>query len=210
MKNEVAIRNIREFMENHEIKQIDIVNRTGLAKSVVSEILNGKRSAMPLVNAMVEYYGIDKEVLLHDESSQVRTEVNYNTGVPYYDVDFLGGFDIMTNDQTVNPDYYVDFKPFKKATCWCNITGHSMEPEISHGDMIAIRKIEDWSFLTFGEIYAIVTRNDMRTVKRLGPGSTKDSYMLIPANKSGDYAPQEIEKKDIRCVFEVLGCMKKF
>lgn len=40
-----------------------------------------------------------------------------------------------------------------------------MEPEINHGDIIALKKIEDKSFLPLGEVYAIVTTNDMRTIK---------------------------------------------
>ena len=36
----------------------------------------------------------------------VRSE-SPNKGAPYYDVDFLGGFDITFNDQTINPEYAV-------------------------------------------------------------------------------------------------------
>lgn len=129
------------------------------------------------------------------------------SGVPYYNVDFIIGFDII-NDQTVNPEYLIKFQPYDKATCWCNITGHSMEPEINHGDIIALKLIEDFSFLPYGEIYAIVTTNDMRTVKRLGPSTNLDNYTLIPSNKSPEYGVQELPKKMIRVVYQVLGCMK--
>ena len=53
---------------------------------------------------------------------------NYKFGVPYYNVDFIGGFDLVYNDQTIAPEYLIDFAPYNTATCWCNITGHSMEP----------------------------------------------------------------------------------
>lgn len=135
---------------------------------------------------------------------------SYASGVPYYNVDFLGGFDLIVNDQTINPEYYIQFKPYDKATCWCNITGHSMEPEINHGDIIALREIHDTSFLPYGEIYAIVTANDMRTVKRIGPSSNPDNYTLIPTNKSPEYGIQELPKNMILRIFEVMGCMKKF
>lgn len=135
--------------------------------------------------------------------------ISYAKGVPYYNVDFLGGFDLIVNDQTINPEYYIQFKPYEKATCWCNITGHSMEPEISHGDIIALREIQDASFLPYGEIYAIVTANDMRTVKRIGPSSNPDNYTLIPTNKSPEYGTQELPKNMILRIFEVMGCMKR-
>ena len=76
--------------------------------------------------------------------------------------------------------------------------------------MIAIKEVQDWrSYLTFGEIYAIVTTNDMRTVKKIRKGNTTEQYRLIPINTI-DYDEQDIEKIKISKVFEVLGCMKRF
>ncbi len=84
-----------------------------------------------------------------------------------------------------------------------------MEPEINHGDIIALREIPDFSFIPYGEIYAIVTTTGMRTVKRIGPSSNPDCYSLIPTNKSPEYGVQEIPKSVICRMYEVLGCMKK-
>lgn len=135
--------------------------------------------------------------------------INYSKGVPYYNVDFIGGFDIVLNDQTIVPEYLIDFKKYNEATCWCNVTGHSMEPEITHGDIIALKRIEDFSFLPFGEVYAIVTRNGMRTIKRIGPSENVDCYSLIPTNKSPEYGAQDLRKDMILIVYQVLGCMKR-
>lgn len=135
---------------------------------------------------------------------------NTTSGVPYYNVDFIGGFDIILNDQTTTPEYLIDFKEYNKATCWCNITGHSMEPEINHGDIIALKEITDFSFLPYGEVYAIITTNGMRTVKRIGPASSPENYSLIPTNKSPEYGVQEIPKNYIYRVYQVLGSVKKF
>ena len=63
--------------------------------------------------------------------------------------------------------------------------------------------------LPLGEVYAIVTKNDMRTVKRLGPSSNPDNYTLVPTNKSPEYGIQELPKNMILKIFEVMGCMKR-
>ena len=136
-------------------------------------------------------------------------QISYTKGVPYYNVDFIGGFDIVLNDQTISPEYLIDFRKYNEATCWCNVTGHSMEPEITHGDIIALKKIEDKSFLPLGEVYAIVTTNGMRTIKRLGPSSDPKCYTLVPTNKSPEYGIQELPKDMIEHIFQVLGCMKR-
>ncbi len=136
---------------------------------------------------------------------------SYRKGVPYYNVDFIGGFDLVCNDQTTKPDYYIDFSPYnEEGTIWCNITGHSMEPEINNGDMIALKEVKEWNnFLTYGEIYAIVTKNGMRTVKIVSRGDDNDSFKLVPINENKKYSIQDIQKSMIDKVFKVMGCMKR-
>ena len=129
-----------------------------------------------------------------------------NVGVPYYNVDFELGFDLMVNDQTSNPDYMINFYPYNKCNAWCNARGNSMHPTISSGDIIALKSVEDFHFLISGEIYAIVTTNGLRTIKRIKDnGST---LTLIPDNK--EYPEQNIEKKEVIKVYQVMGSMKMF
>lgn len=139
-----------------------------------------------------------------------KPAISYTHGKPYYNVDFIGGFDIVLSDQSANPDYLIDFPKYEDADCWCNITGHSMEPLISNGDIIALKEMRDWrDFLLFGEVYGIVT-DDMRTVKTVTKSSKGDGFLqLVPVNKSVEYQPQDIPVKIITRVFKVLGCMKK-
>lgn len=136
--------------------------------------------------------------------------ISYSKGKPYFNVDFLGGFDIIINDQTINPEYLVDFKKYEDADCWCNISGHSMDPLISNGDIIAIKQLYDWrEFLLYGEVYGIITK-EMRTIKVVTKSPKGDDYLhLVPVNKSEEYQPQDLPKKLITHVFRVLGCMKK-
>lgn len=137
--------------------------------------------------------------------------VSYTNGRPYFNVDFLGGFDIIINDQTVMPEYNIDFKPYNnEGVMWCNITGHSMEPLVSNGDIIAIKEMKDWrDFILYGEVYGIVTE-DMRTVKVVTKSEQGQDFMrLVPINKSEEYQPQDIPVKLITHVFKVVGCMKK-
>lgn len=191
----------------------------GVKQSTMNTIL-GERQSKPsydVINSVLNAnaLSISADWLISGKGSMTVKEtieapsVSYTTGVPYYNVDFIGGFDIVLNDQTTKPEYLIDFKKYNEATCWCNVTGHSMEPEITHGDIIALKKIEDISFLPFGEVYAIITTNGMRTIKRLGPAQTPDHYSLIPTNKSPEYGVQEIPKSMVQTVYQVLGCMKR-
>jgi phage repressor protein C with HTH and peptisase S24 domain len=130
-----------------------------------------------------------------------------HTGVPFYNTQFELGFDLMDIDNRTNPDYMIDFQPYNKADCWCTSKGNSMHPTISGGDIIALKRIDDFHILMNNEIYGIITVNGLRTIKRVKDNG--DTLTLIPDNKDG-YDEQVIEKKDVMHVFQVLGCIKMF
>lgn len=132
-------------------------------------------------------------------------------GAPYFNVDFIGGFDLIVNDQTVNPDFYINYPPYNQpGVVWCNLTGHSMEPEISNGDIIALREVTTpIQYLPAGEIYGIVTE-EYRTVKRIRLSQKEGFVRLIPSNKSEEFCEQEIPISMIIRVYAVLGSIRKF
>lgn len=130
-----------------------------------------------------------------------------NVGIPYYDVDFIGGFCEIFNNQSTVPVCNVLVPGFEKASLWCNVTGHSMEPKINHGDIIALHEctIND---IQYGEIYAVVL-DTIRTIKILRRGSQDDKLLYVPINKP-DYEEQEFDISRIIKIFEVIGSISKF
>lgn len=127
-------------------------------------------------------------------------------GTPYYDVDFIGGFNEIVNSQITVPTTNIIVQGFDKADLWCNVTGHSMEPKINHGDIIALRRC-DLRDIQFGEIYAVVL-DTIRTIKIIRRSPNPDTFLFVPINK--DYDAQEYEKSRILQVFEVIGSISKF
>lgn len=145
---------------------------------------------------------------MYNNTNSPTPEISYTDGVPYYDMDFQLGFDEMEHLGAPNPEYLIRMPGYEKATLWCNASGHAMEPEINSGDILAMQRIEDFSFLPFGDIYGVITTNGMRTIKRLGRSDRDGHYRLIPTNK--DYDAQDIPVKAIAVVYRVLGAMKSF
>lgn len=141
-----------------------------------------------------------------DESTPLVT-CNPNVGVPYYDVDFVAGFDLIINDQTFLPTANIVVYGFEKAQMWCNATGNSMYPKICHGDMISLREctLED---IQYGEIYAVVL-DTIRTIKILRKSDNPNKFRFIPINTE-EYDEQEFCKSRILRVFEVLGNVSRF
>lgn len=142
-------------------------------------------------------------------SEEELPKVSYNPtiGKPYYDVDFLGGFNEIVNSQVTIPTNNIVIQGFEKADFWCNVTGHSMEPKINHGDIIALHKctLED---IQYGEIYAVVL-DTLRTIKILRRASAPKKLRFVPINTI-DYDEQEYPVERIMNVFEVIGSISKF
>ena len=135
------------------------------------------------------------------------TSMNPSVGTPYYDVDFIGGFDEVFNSQVNIPATNIVIRGFEKASLWCNVTGHSMEPKINHGDIIALRQCT-LNDIQYGEIYAVVL-DTIRTIKILRRSPDPSKLRFIPIITE-DYDEQEFDKSRIMNVFEVIGSISKF
>ena len=211
---------IQEIVSNEGTTIGALERIIGASKGVLSRAINnGTDIQSKWIQRIVENYPLySADWLLTGHGSMQRKEkpesspeINYEyKGAPYYNVDFIGGFDIVLNDQTINPDYYINFAPYNKpGVIWCNITGHSMEPELNNGDFIAMKEMTDpIEYLPYGEIYGIVT-DSYRTVKRVRLSDRKGFVRLIPTNKSPEYGEQEIPISMIRKVYAVLGSMHR-
>ena len=202
---------IRQLIDSLDISDAKFARSVDYSRANLSQVLKGKRNApSSLLTSISNVYGVRYNWLMTGEGSMREEELNINndtrTGVPYYNVDFTLGFDLVFNDQTTQPDYYIDFAPYNRCTCWINARGDSMSPTISSGDMVALQRIEDFRYLISGEIYAVVTKNGLRTIKRVN--DMGDSVKLIPDNK--DYEEQVISKEELLAVFYVKGNVKAY
>lgn len=128
-------------------------------------------------------------------------------GSPYYDVDFIGGFDEVVNSQVAVPASNIIIRGLEKAQLWCNVTGHSMEPEINHGDIIGLHecRVED---IQYGEIYAVAL-DTLRTIKILRKSPDPRALRYVPVNTAA-YDEQDFPVSRIIKVYEVVGSVKKF
>ena len=231
MSNDVVSR-IKELMSYYSINSLTLSKELGYKSSEkISRLFRdgGAKPSYDIIYDISNKFEINTDWLITGRGSMLKSEgvplmgdkegekdenlpeVNdEDKGAAYYNLDFIGGFDVVLNNQTRNPDYYIDFAPYnKEGVVWCNITGHSMEPELNNGDFIAMREMHDpIEYLPYGEIYGIVT-DSYRTVKRIRMAERDGFVRLIPTNKSPEYGEQEIPVSMIRKVYAVLGSMHR-
>lgn len=185
--------------------------RNGKTKRISFDLANKISSVFPEINRVWLLTGEgqmlnEQSDSSDDEDLRPRINMDGSEGIPFYDVDFTMGFDILFNDQTAAPDYYVSLRPYNNCTCWISAHGDSMYPTIISGDMLALQKIEDLSCIIGGEIYAIVTRSGLRTIKRAYDGG--ETVRLVPDNKS--YDEQLIPKEQIVAIYIVRGNIRHY
>ena len=202
---------LAEYLDHKGLSFKDFERATGLGNGTCAKIgENTRRTTFDRISNSPLDLNVDW--LLSGEGSMLREdtspEISFTDGVPYYDEDFLLGFDEIVQPSSESPDFLIHMPGYEKATLWCNASGHSMEPEISNGDIIALQRVEDFSFLPFGDVYGFVTSNGLRTIKRLGRSHRDGYYRLIPTNK--DYDEQEIPISKIVIVYRVMGAMTAF
>lgn len=224
---------ILAFLTESGIKKADFFEKTGIEPSnFKGKNLTSQPGGDMLVKILSVYPELSSDWLLRDKGEMFNLSDDPNKekwrkisekdeknmdlpkislekgqGKPYFDVDFLGGFDEVFNSQVSVPTCNVIVPGFEKAQVWCNVTGHSMEPKISHGDIIALREcsVDD---IQYGETYAVVL-DTIRTIKILRKGSSPDVLRYVPINTS-DFDEQEYPIARIQKIFEVIGSISKF
>ena len=211
---------IKELYGNN---QSSFAKAIGVTPTVIANVV-GARQGKPSYDVMAKVCAnanISPRWLLTGSGNMLDTDIfppktspkvpsvsfDPQKGAPYYDVDFIGGFDEIFNSQTVVPACNIVVPGFDSATLWCNVTGHSMEPEINHGDIVALREctLQD---IQYGEIYAVVT-NSIRTIKIIRKSKQPGMLRFIPINIE-NYDEKEYAVSEILYIYKVIGSISKF
>ena len=208
----------RDFYAKIGVSRGTLESKTGITEDVVTKffatypevsiewIMTGNGEMLNISPSCKEK---NKNFAEKGESKEDEPKISYDStlGKPYYDVDFLGGFNEIVNSQVTIPANNIVIQGFEKADFWCNVTGHSMEPKINHGDIIALHKctLQD---IQYGEIYAVVLDN-IRTIKILRRSSDPKKLRFIPINIT-NYDEQEYPVERILHIYEVIGSISKF
>lgn len=220
---QINVKKMNKVLNDSEILN-KILGHKGISANELSKVI-GLKSNVIIYHIKSGRNGISAEIA--NNIHKAYPEFNYDwlrtgkgtmisnttpniSGVPYYDIDFVGGFNAIFNDHSIKPNFYINFSTFDDIDCWVNFSGESMSPLIAHGDLIALKRINNWTdFIPFGEIYAVVT-DQFITIKIITEGTKEGTLTLIPYNKSDKFKSQQIAIKLIKDLFAVRGSVKKF
>lgn len=210
----ITVSQILELINKYNITAYELSQNTeysavGLQKIIDGKTLKPQQATLDSVYSYITNKYEQKGIVKPELSTNV-SHVNKET--PFYDVDFYSGFKSIFNDQTTQPSFYFYHPDFIKADFAVKNSGKSMGMVLSGNDIIGLRQILNWKdYFPQGEIYAVVTSNDLRTVKYVRKDPENKKLVLIPKPKEEDkFLFPEFEEVPIDMVialFQVVASM---
>ena len=130
-------------------------------------------------------------------------------GLPLIPIDAVAGFNGWDESGVSELDCtHYDVPDFETAHAdfLIRVSGSSMYPKYSSGDILACRKIDEITFLQWGKIYVIDSRQGAM-VKRLFPMES-NADMVLCKSDNPNYPPFELPKEEIRSLSIVVGAIR--
>ena len=204
---------IKSLREQHNMTQTDIARRIGVATQTIFKYEKSIVTNIPLdtIENIANLFDVTPAYLMgwEDEpdttlNSQVRTTAirvpvlgKVVAGIPVEAVEEILDYEEITPELASCGEYFA-----------LKIKGSSMEPKISEGDVVIVRKQED---ADNGDTAIILVNGDEATVKKIR--KTPDGISLIPNNPSYDiafFSNKEIESLPVRIIGKVVELRAKF
>ncbi len=202
---------IRELRKNRCMTMKELGAIVGLAESTISQYETGKREPdNETLLRLGEFFNTSVDYLLGREtvaggppepsvpgSKWIPVIGTIPAGTPVEAIEEILDYEEITPQMASQGEHFA-----------LKIKGQSMEPKISDGDVVIVRKQDDCEN---GEIAVVLVNGDEATVKRIKKGP--EGLMLIPNNPAYEpmfYSNAEIESLPVRIIGKVVELRAKF
>lgn len=171
---------LKKLRKKYNVNQDELAKAFNLTRKTISlyentEVPEDRIQSIKDFFNEIERTNVTKcDIINPEESSEIKQ-------IPFYDVDFYSGFTQIFNDQTIQPSYYFYLPEFHNAELAIKNSGKSMSKELGSDDILGLRQINNWEeYFPQGEIYAVVTSNHLRTIKKVRRNKENTKLVLIP------------------------------
>ena len=189
-----------------------------ISKGVGADKLEKILNTFPELNRTWLLYG-EGEMLKNstDNGSNESNENNENNGsnetnhhalplIPIAAVAGFNGLDLPGIPLAQCPQYSVPDFIEQKAEYLIRVSGSSMYPKYSSGDILACRRIQEITFIQWGKIYVIDSQQGAM-VKRLFEIPDDPEHVLCQSDNP-NYPPFRLPKYEIRSLSIVVGVIR--
>ena len=181
-----------------------VQKKSALGSDKIDKIL----SKYPDLN--LEWLFSGKGEMLKSGTTKTETSKEESVkGIPLVNATAIGGYgnNVFSFEERDVKDYYVipKFK-HKQVDFMIEVEGSSMYPKYNSGDVVACRIIKERNFIQWNKTHVIATREQGIIIKRIKPGDTPNSLLMISDNES--YDPFNVPEEEIEGLAIVVGVIR--
>ena len=199
--------NLKYYMSVNNKSQIDIINDLGINKSAISTWCNGTRlPRMDKVDALAKYLHCKRSDLIEERDTTTPRKTQGVSINVYGSV--AAGVPIEAIEDIVDTEE-IALELARTGTFFgLRIKGDSMEPKMSTGDVVIVRRQDD---ADSGDVVIATVNGDEATCKRL----RKYTHGIDLLSTNPNYEPlyfsnKDIEEKPVRIIGKVVELRAKF
>ncbi len=206
---------IAKILEDHpELTKTQIATDLECGRTKLSEILAGRMMAgTDVIAQLCQKYEISPDWILCGRGpqwkSEIPTEVPPKSSLPLIPIEAVAGFNGI-DEPGISfaecPVYAVPEFIAAKAEYMIRVSGSSMYPKYSNGDILACRRIPEITFIQWGKVYVIDSMQGAM-VKRLFEIDDNPDELLCKSDNE-NYPPFRIPRSEIRSLSIVLGVVR--
>ena len=195
---------IKEGMELRQLKQSDLVEKTGISKGALSSYISGRY--VPKQNnifLIAKALNVSESWLMGNDVPLERRKIDRKKGVT---INVLGrvaaGIPIEAIEEIIDTEEITEELARTGNFFGLQIHGNSMEPRIYEGDVVIVRQQDD---ADSGDVVIAMINGDDATCKRLR--KYRDGIELIPNNPSYEpmfFSNDEIMTKPVKIIGKVV------
>lgn len=203
--------NLLIYLKKKNLSKADFYKTTGLSNGFLDK--GGSVTSANLETILKNYPDLSLDWLVTSHGPMLRKDLPVarpsDTGVPLVPIDAIAGIPAGDNLglRFIDCEHYIvpEFANLN-VEYMIRVSGSSMYPKYSNGDILACRRVQDLLFFQWGKIY-VIDSSQGALVKRVFEDKDPERILLVSDNEE-KYPPFSIPISDIRSVSIVLGVIR--
>ena len=194
--------NLKILREKKQITQQQLADKLKISRSTIGMYENGSREPdFETLELIADFFNINMDRLIGNLNPNMKRMIPVlglvRAGIPMDAVEHIIDYEEIGEDMARQGEFF-----------GLQIKGDSMEPRITEGDVVIVRKQPD---VESGEIAIVLINGDEATIKKVQ--KFNGGINLIPSNPAYDvmtYTNEQIEKLPVRVLGKVVELRAKF
>ena len=195
-----------EFLKYLNIGQNRFEAHVGISNGYINNN-KGSIGTKVLDKISAAYPELNTHWIVTGEGNMLKNTTVQTKGIRYHgNIEGTASKAIVFNDEREEEFQIMNIPGFEDCTDAINVWGDSMYPVLKSGEIIILKEWKE-SFINYGKIYLVVTRNGNRMIKYLKPAEEKGMIKCVSENP--EHPAFDVPLKDILKIYLVKGHIEK-